>query len=102
MTDDLLDLTFTLEGVESLAGETAVDLETINEGGDSDQTVRLDILVESLEGGLVEDNSVLGLVLDCTKMSACVAISLELPARSTISFAFRREFGEISSRSHGW
>lgn len=71
VTDDLPDLTFLLEGVQSLTGETAVDLETINKGGDGDQTVGLDFLVESLKGGLLEDNSVLGLVLDCTKMSAC-------------------------------
>lgn len=65
VTDDLLDLAVSLKVVESLAGEAAVDLETIDKGGDSDQTVGLDILLKLVVGGLVENDSVLGLVLDC-------------------------------------
>ena len=64
VADDLLDRTLRLEVSESLASKTAVDLQTVNEGGDGDQTVGLNILVESLGGGLVEDDGVLGLVLD--------------------------------------
>ena len=65
MTNDLLDLAVSLKVVESLAGKAAVDLETIDKGGDSDQTVGLDILLELVVGGLVENDGVLGLVLDC-------------------------------------
>ena len=65
VTDNLLDGTLLLEIGEGPAGERAVDLETIDEGGDSDQAVGLDILVELVRGLLVEDDSVLGLVLDC-------------------------------------
>lgn len=65
VTNDLLDLTVSLKVVESLAGKAAVDLETIDKGGDSDQTVGLDILLKLVVGGLVEDDGVLGLVLDC-------------------------------------
>ena len=65
MTDNLLDLTVGLEVVEGLACERTVNLETIDEGGDGDQAVRLDILVELVGDVLVEDDSVLGLVLDC-------------------------------------
>jgi hypothetical protein len=65
VTNDLLDLTVSLKVVQSLAGKAAVDLETIDEGGDGDQTVRLNILLQLLVGGLVEDDGVLGLVLDC-------------------------------------
>jgi hypothetical protein len=64
VADNLLDLAALLEVSESLAGEAAVDLETIDEGGDGDQAVGLDILVELLSDSLVEDNSVLGLVLN--------------------------------------
>lgn len=65
VADDLLDLAVGLEVLQRLAGERAVDLETIDEGGDGDQAVRLDILVELVGDVLVEDDSVLGLVLDC-------------------------------------
>jgi hypothetical protein len=44
------DMSFALQSrtrvVESLAGKAAVDLKTIDKGGDSDQTVGLDILLE--------------------------------------------------------
>lgn len=65
VADDLLDASLLLEGGEGLAGEGSVDLETIDEGSDRDQAVRLDILLELVIGGLVEDDGVLGLVLDC-------------------------------------
>lgn len=65
MADNLLDLTLLLEVGKSLAGKGAVDLQAIDEGGNGDQTVGLNILVELLKGGLLEDNGVLSLVLDC-------------------------------------
>lgn len=70
--DDLADLSLLLEVSKSAACERAVDLETIDEGGDGHQAVRLDILLELVVGGLVEDDGVLGLVLDCVvkQMSA--------------------------------
>lgn len=64
MANNLLDLTALLEVGEGLAGKAAVDLETVDEGGNGDQTVGLNILVELLGSGLVEDDGVLGLVLD--------------------------------------
>ena len=67
MANNLLDLTVGLEVGEGLAGKAAVDLETVDEGGDGDQTVGLNILVELLGSGLVEDDGVLGLVLDYTE-----------------------------------
>lgn len=65
MADNLLDLTLLLEILKGLAGKAAVDLQTVDKGGDGDQTVGLDILVETVGGGLLEDDGVLGLVLDC-------------------------------------
>ena len=103
MTNDLLDLTISLKVVQSLAGKAAVDLETIDEGGDGDQAVRLNILLQLVVGGLVEDDGVLGLVLDCKKKDLLVTVVPLLrifPARSTISFAM--ETRRKSSRSHGW
>lgn len=65
VTDNLLDLALLLEVLKSLTGEGAVDLKTVDKGGDGNETVGLDVLVETLSDGLLEDNGVLGLVLDC-------------------------------------
>lgn len=62
--DNGLDEALLLEVVEALAGQRSVDLHSVDENSDGDQTVRLDILVELLGGGLVEEDGVLGLVLD--------------------------------------
>ena len=59
-----LDEALLLEVPKALPSERAVDLHAVDESSDGDETVRLDILVELLGGGLVEDDSVLGLVLD--------------------------------------
>lgn len=68
--DDGLDLSLLLEVLEALAGQGAVDLEPVDEGGDGDETVGLDVLVQLVGGGLVEDDGVLRLVLDCSRLLA--------------------------------
>lgn len=65
VSDNLLDLALLLQVLQAPAGERAVDLEPIDEGGDGDQAVGLDVLVELVGSGLVEDDGVLGLILDC-------------------------------------
>ena len=62
--DDGLDDTLLLEVGNALAGERAVDLETVDEGGNGDEAVGLNVLVELVRSGLVEQDGVLGLVLD--------------------------------------
>ena len=69
VTDNLLDLTVGLEVGKRLACERAVDLQAIDEGSDGDEAVGLDILLELVVGLLVENDGVLGLVLDCTAVS---------------------------------
>lgn len=64
MSDDRLDHALLLEVADALAGEGAVDLHSVDQDGDGDEAVRLDILVELLGDGLVEQDGVLGLVLD--------------------------------------
>lgn len=80
VADDLLDHSPLLEISQSLAGQATVDLETVDKGGDGDETVGLDILVELLSGRLLKDDGVLGLVLNYTAkpMSAsfCAIVSL--------------------------
>ena len=65
MSNNLLDLALLLEILKALAGKRAVDLETVDEGGDGDKAVGLDVLVELVRSGLVKDDGVLRLVLDC-------------------------------------
>lgn len=62
--DDGLDHALLLEVSKALSRQRAVDLQSVDEGGDGDEAVRLHILVELVRGGLVEDDGVLGLVLD--------------------------------------
>jgi hypothetical protein len=63
-----LDHSLLLEVLQALAGERAVDLEPVDEGGDGHEAVGLDILVELVGSGLVKEDGVLGLVLDCLEM----------------------------------
>jgi hypothetical protein len=70
VANNLLDQALLLEVVEGPASQAAVDLETVNEGSDGDQAVGLDILVELLGSGLVEDDGVLGLVLDYIRVTS--------------------------------
>ena len=69
MANNLLDLSSLLEISQSLAGQATVDLQTVDKGGDSDETVGLDILVELLGGRLLKDDGVLGLVLNWLKLA---------------------------------
>lgn len=64
VADNLLDLAVLLQLGKSLAGQAAVDLETVDKGGNGDQAEVLDVLLETLRGLLLEDDGVVGLVLD--------------------------------------
>lgn len=77
VADDLLDLALLLQVGKAPPGEGAVDLESVDEGGDSHEAVGLDILIELVGSGLVEDDGVLGLVLDCCfcqRLAICVCV----------------------------
>lgn len=64
VVDDRFDHALVLEVLDALAGEGAVDLHSVDQDSDGDEAVGLDILVQLLGDGLVEDDGVLGLVLD--------------------------------------
>ena len=68
--DHLLDLSLLLQVGERFSGEGTVDLQTIDEDCDGNETVGLDILLESVGSGLVKDDGVLCLVLDCREKSS--------------------------------
>ena len=61
----LLNLTLLLQVIQCLPCETSIDLQSIDERGDGDQAVRLDVFVEFVGGGFVEDDGVVGFVLNC-------------------------------------
>lgn len=81
MADDLLDLALLLKLGERTAGEGTVDLQSVDKGGDGDEAVGLNLLLETVRSGLVEDDGVLGLVLDCVRiMSAELFFFFEVGA----------------------
>jgi len=64
VADNLLDLALSLHILKDLASNGAVDLHAVDKGGDSDETVGVDFLVETVGLLLIENDGVLGLVLD--------------------------------------
>jgi hypothetical protein len=64
MRDHRLDLTLLFEVLQTLPGKGSVDLKSVDEDGNCDKAVGLNIFVELLGGGLVKQNGMLGLVLD--------------------------------------
>ena len=69
MTDNLLDLAVCLEVGKRFPCKRAVNLQAIDESGDGDEAVGLDILLELVVGLLVEHDGVVGLVLDYMAVS---------------------------------
>lgn len=67
MSHNLLDLALLLQILQRLPRQGPVDLQPINKRGHGDETVRLHVLVEFVRGGFVEDDCVVGLVLDYVK-----------------------------------
>ncbi len=61
----LFNLSLLLQITQRLPCQTAIDLESVDERGDCDEAVGLDVFVEFVGGGFVEDDGVVGLVLDC-------------------------------------
>ena len=112
MANNLLDHTALLKVVQDSTGKAAVDLVTVDEGRDGDQAVGLDILVELLSSGLLEDDGVLGLVLDCKQeavSSICSGIVFESRKCAKVEGSFQRfrmsslfrEPTKLESRCHG-
>ena len=82
MPNHLLDLSLLLQIIQRLPCKATIDLQSINEGGDCDEAVGLDVLVEFVGGGFVEDDGVVGLVLDCSRTYDLVRASLCAALRS--------------------
>ena len=76
VADDLLDLALLLKIGERTTGKRAVDLQSVDKGGDGDEAVGLNLLLETVRSGLVEDDGVLGLVLDCVRIMSAKSVPL--------------------------
>ncbi len=64
MPNHLFDLSLLLQITQRLPCQTTIDLESVDERGDCDEAVGLNVFVEFVGGGFVQDNGVVGLVLD--------------------------------------
>lgn len=64
MVNNSLDETLPLQVLDSNTGKTAVDLESFDEDGLGDVSEGGDFLKDTVVGGLVKGDGVLGLVLD--------------------------------------
>ena len=60
----LLDLPLLLQIVQNLPRQAAVDLHPVHEDRNGDEPVGLYVFVEFVRGGFVENDGVVGLVLD--------------------------------------
>jgi hypothetical protein len=69
VTDNLLDLAVRLEVLEHLSCKRSVNLQAVDEGGNGDEAVGLDILLDPVVLLLGKNDVVLGLVLDYTAVS---------------------------------
>jgi len=78
--DNLLDDALLLQVRQTPAGNRSIDLHSVDENRDGDQAVGLDILVEPVGSGLVEENGVLGLVLNCTANSSVYGSNMTFAA----------------------
>lgn len=65
MRNDLFDLPLLLQIRQRFPRQATVDFQAVDEDGDGDEAVGLHILVQLLGSVLVEDDGVVGLVLDC-------------------------------------
>ena len=73
MPDDLLDLALLLQVTQRLPRERTVDLQPIDQRRDRDEPVRLHVFVEFVRGRFVEDDGVVGFVLDCRWVTGAVS-----------------------------
>lgn len=64
MSHHLLDLPLLLQVIQCFPCQASIDLQSVHEGGYGDEAVGLDVFVEFVGGGFIEDDCVVGLVLD--------------------------------------
>ena len=65
MSYNLLNLSLLLQVIQRLSRQTSIDFQPIDERGDGNEAVGLDVFVEFVRGGFIKDNCMVGLVLDC-------------------------------------
>ena len=82
MSHNLLNHPPLLQIIQRLPRQTPIDLQSIDQHGDGDEAVGLHVFVEFVRGGLVEDDGVVGLVLDCWTNTSESATTSRVEAES--------------------
>ena len=77
--DDGLDLTILLQVTDGNTGQASVDFETLDENALADELEGGYLLDDALKQGLVEDDGVLGLILDLSLRPLLLLGGLSLP-----------------------
>lgn len=65
MPHHLLNLPLILEIIQRLPRQRPINLQPIDERSDGDEPVGLDVLIQFIRGGFVEDDGMIGFVFDC-------------------------------------
>lgn len=77
MPHHLLDLALLLQILQRLPRKGPIDLQPIDKRGHGDETVGLHVFVEFVRGGFVEDDRVVGLVLDCGDVRTWISANMQ-------------------------
>ena len=64
MPNNLLYLSFLLQVVQCFPGQATIDLESVDQSCNCYQSVGLDIFVEFVGSGFIQNHGVVGLILD--------------------------------------
>lgn len=91
-----LDQLLPLKMSNSNTGQAAVDLETLNEDALADELEGGDFLENTIEGGLVERDSVLGLILDLSLRPLLLLGGLATAGGSGCCFCFGLQKHSVS------
>lgn len=65
MPNYTLDHPFFLQILQRLPCKASIDLQSIDQCSDGDETVGLYVFVELIAGGFVQDDGVVGFIFDC-------------------------------------
>ena len=99
MVNNSLDETLPLQVLDSNTGKTTVDLESFDEDGLGDVSEGGDFLEDTVVGGLVKGDGVLGLVLDLSLGPLLLLCGLAAAGRRGSSFSFGLERTQRGIRS---
>jgi len=87
----LLDLSLLLQIIQRLPCQAAIDLQSVDERSDCDKAVGLDVFVELVGRGFIEDDGVVCLVLDYLRVNVSANASCRRQYGYCQGMGLRRE-----------